>query len=283
MNVFKRIKKIHTDVRYLRGNLEKPERFCSYMGGGVALTQLWDGTKVFVDTFDRSVAPHLMMSGEWEIDITKVFMRFLPESGVLFDCGANHGYFGLLAMAKSQCDVHFFEVNEKLAELVRDSASINGWHERAVIVRNAVSARTGELVEVAEPSGYAGSAKIGGVEHRLCNEDTTLSRKYTVETTALDDYCDEHSIDYIDFMKLDVESHEEQALVGAEAMLRGGRIRKLLMEYTVGAYSESFVEMLTDSFARVSVVDNSGELIEVRGNQDIELLSKEWAMLYCEV
>ncbi|HET6925213.1 MAG TPA: hypothetical protein VFH39_05275, partial [Candidatus Saccharimonadales bacterium] len=65
-----------------------------------ALTRLFTGQKMFVDTRDISLAPHLMFDGIWEEPLTKLILSALNENSVFLDVGANFGYFGLIAGTK---------------------------------------------------------------------------------------------------------------------------------------------------------------------------------------
>lgn len=266
LKTIKRIKSIYRDVSFLRA---RNSRFCSYIGDGQILTELWDGTKIYAVGRDRSVAPHLMFNGEWEMDITKIYLDHLPRTGNVLDCGANHGYFGLLALSQSEADLHFFEINKLLAELIRDSVDINGWSKRSSVVREAVSSKSGLELEVREPKGYLGSASLEALDYNLSGEKLEISRSYKVKTISLDDYCLEQGIETIDLMKLDVESHEEQVILGAERMLKSGSIRKLLMEYTPGAYSAAFADLIDGYFSNISIVEN-GKLRQISSVKDIQ-------------
>ena len=51
-----------------------------------------------------------------------------------------------------------------------------------------------------------------------------------VKTVSLDQFCQDHSIDHVDLLKLDVQGHEYSALKGAEHLIRAGRVGTIFME-----------------------------------------------------
>jgi FkbM family methyltransferase len=54
----------------------------------------------------------------------------------------------------------------------------------------------------------------------------------TVTISTIDTYCQEHGIEYVDFIKMDIEGYETAAIRGAEQMLRAGRIGIIQFEYS---------------------------------------------------
>lgn len=51
-----------------------------------------------------------------------------------------------------------------------------------------------------------------------------------VQMTTIDEYCREHSIQFIDILKLDIQGGELKALQGAKAVLDAGRVGLVFME-----------------------------------------------------
>jgi FkbM family methyltransferase len=78
----------------------------------------------------------------------------------------------------------------------------------------------------------------------------TGSEQVRVET--LDSYCDQHGIDAIDLLKLDVEGHELSVLQGAARMLEGGAVRFVQFEFSAASidsrvYFRDYWELLSRS------------------------------------
>ena len=60
-------------------------------------------------------------------------------------------------------------------------------------------------------------------------------KRITASSTTIDHFCQEHGVDRIDVLKLDIEGAELSALKGAEKMLRKDRVRFVYFEYTSAA------------------------------------------------
>jgi FkbM family methyltransferase len=54
-----------------------------------------------------------------------------------------------------------------------------------------------------------------------------------VAVSTVDDYCEGHGIDHIDFLKIDTEGHDFEVVVGADRMLTEGRVTALQCECSV--------------------------------------------------
>lgn len=60
------------------------------------------------------------------------------------------------------------------------------------------------------------------------------ARSLEVEVTSIDAYCQEHGIEQVDFVKLDVQGYEDQCLLGAARMLERQSIGLLQVELLLG-------------------------------------------------
>lgn len=96
-----------------------------YLGENTALLKTKYDDKMFVDTRDLGIAPHLILDGNWEEWITVALRRYLSGS-VFFDIGANFGWFTLFG-ARHAKFVHAFEPNPGLYNLLQRSVQVNGF------------------------------------------------------------------------------------------------------------------------------------------------------------
>jgi FkbM family methyltransferase len=147
--------------------------------------------------------------------------RFIPEGGVAFDVGANHGkYSKNFARARNgSCRVYCFEpleYNYTLLEMVVRP------YPNVKVLRLALSDSAGEaeLYVPVRPSKRIspGSAHLGDEACEVDFGTATAHDVYreTVVTDTIDRVMEREGIDRLDFMKIDVQ--------GAEALvLRGGR------------------------------------------------------------
>jgi len=95
-------------------------------GDGTALCRVLGDYFVLVDARDLSVAPHLMMSGFWEIWITMFMARTIKPGWRCIDVGANLGYFSVVMSALSERPVQAWEPQRSLAGLIRGTSILNG-------------------------------------------------------------------------------------------------------------------------------------------------------------
>lgn len=72
----------------------------AYLGNNKALTKTVFGHKIVVDTRDMSLAPHILLDGEWEAWIVRVFLTFVKPGMNVIDVGSNVGFYSLLAAEK---------------------------------------------------------------------------------------------------------------------------------------------------------------------------------------
>ena len=79
------------------------------------------------------------------------------------------------------------------------------------------------------------------------------SKAIEVEMTTIDLYATNHEINQIDFLKLDVEGHEFDVLLGAKTLLKEGKIKAIQFEFGVNnlqsrTYFKDFFDLLSPDF-----------------------------------
>lgn len=96
-----------------------------YLGDYRALALTQFESKIFVDTRDVSIAPHLLAAGMWEHWITNVMGPILRGS-VFVDVGANFGWYSLWAAKNEARKIVAMEPNPRLFELLSQTMLVNG-------------------------------------------------------------------------------------------------------------------------------------------------------------
>lgn len=142
----------------------------------------------------------------------------------MFDIGANVGdYTKLLAATFPDSHIYSFEpVKETFAILSKN------------IVENNVTLNNIGIGEAeGERTLYLDKANSGLASlynRQLDYLGISLCRQEQVKLTTLDFYCEENQIEAIDFLKMDIEGSEYNALLGASNLLKGGKIKVIQIE-----------------------------------------------------
>jgi FkbM family methyltransferase len=156
----------------------------------------------------------------YEPDVGLVLSRLLTPDCAFLDCGANIGYWSVIASERISVPRRVVAI-EAAAEMfgrLSENRALNG--NRFTCVRAAVADSSGQTLEFAVPKAHASaSLKM----HRDAPAGARIER---VETVALDDIFRDHLEDFPGpkIIKLDVEGAEIAALEGARRLLAGREI-----------------------------------------------------------
>jgi FkbM family methyltransferase len=157
-------------------------------------------------TDDKHVSEHIVTRGVWEPLETEVIGRFLGADALFVDCGANLGWFSIIAAARGASVVAFEPFPPNVA-LLRDNISRNGFAEMIEMHERALGAAPGVArLDLSEDNQGDHRVAVGptrrrSVEVEVVTLDTTLSDR--VPTV----------------MKLDTQGSEVAILRGATAAL----------------------------------------------------------------
>lgn len=196
----------------------------AYLGDNTAVTFLETGQRILVDTRSLDIGVHLLTLGMWEPQYTALFRRLVRPGDTVFDLGANHGVYTLLAasLAGPTGRVHAFEPNPRLAHLADMSARLNGHGETVTMHRLCASDSNGSTWLVFE-NAFSG----GGTQNRAGEEGETA---LACRTAILDEMFPDPSFT-LDVVKLDVEGSEGRALRGMRKILARSPDVRILMEF----------------------------------------------------
>lgn len=176
------------------------------------IIKLENGLRFYVDTSAGKVEHFLFHIGSWQLGLTYHLEQRIPRGAYCIDAGANIGFFTLLMahLAGAEGQVAAFEPNPATVERLRRNVELNNF-SNVDIVPKAVAQHAGvtEFHLATEP----GLSTISLVSH------ITLVEKITVETISLDDYVAQRNWPRVDVMKIDVEGHDCQAILGARDII----------------------------------------------------------------
>jgi FkbM family methyltransferase len=277
--------------------IEQRQREAKDLHGGLfqissreVATRIFNGLIMYLDPNDIAVVPHIILEGIWESQITKAWLSVINKpNAVVFDVGANFGYFGMLAaqnLDKKKAKVMLFEANPNLLPYINKTLSVNWLNENTRVEGIAVSDAIG-TAQLNVLEDYTGSSSMHSVEYL----DSYLSHKMqikaekviNVKTVTIDDYCAKNNINHIDIMKMDIEGYEEKAYEGMRKTVKKSPEMILFVEFTKDGYQnpKKYYNKMLQDFGHVYTIGPEGEFVlpsdtsyeEVAGNVD------DWIML----
>jgi FkbM family methyltransferase len=181
--------------------------------------RLWDDVQlnadaaVACDLWDE-VPFGIWWGGEtYENKPTPYFKSLLKPLSVVFDIGANVGYYSLTAapLVGPRGSVYAFEPASRQFKRLKENASRNGFSQIHPY-KLALSDKPGEAILHLEDESNTGSASLRPAG------DSGL-RDETVTCTTLDDFVESLGLDRIDAIKMDVEGYELAVLKGGQKAL----------------------------------------------------------------
>jgi FkbM family methyltransferase len=162
----------------------------------------------------------------FEPDLQKALKRFLRPGGTFVDCGANAGFYSVIAndVMRGTGIVVAIEANPALLPQLNANLEANGIGRSAV---HAAITTHGGVVDFLAP---ARMDPVGGLRRTGYFGDEEVSR-ISVPAATLDDIIDAQRLDRVDVIKIDIEGGELDALMSAERTI--ARFRPILVvEYS---------------------------------------------------
>lgn len=190
-----------------------------------------------------------------ELTFLKLALSHLKDNElVFFDVGANVGEYSsnVIMLSKGKkITIHAFEPSyptyTKYVEKFRGASN--------VIKNNfGLSDHRGEMKLFT-------TKNVSGLASLYTGEGKNFAGSETVSLRTLDDYCEEHAVEKIHFLKMDVEGHELAVLNGAMRTLSSGKISVIQFEFgarnlSSRTYFHDFYELLKNHFNLYRIVKN---------------------------
>jgi FkbM family methyltransferase len=164
-------------------------------------------------------------SGERDV-IVKLRNLYAPPY-CIFDVGSHRGEYVdelLSVLSGEKVHIHCFEPAIELFKIL--SAKIGG-DERFVLNQLGLG-RKQEVIDLFYDEKVAGGSLS---RRRLDHFGIFFSESEQIALDTVDHYCREKKVDYIHLLKIDVEGHEYDVLLGAQEMLRNKRIGMITFEF----------------------------------------------------
>jgi FkbM family methyltransferase len=158
----------------------------------------------------------IYFSGEYEPEITALFRSLVTPDSVVFDVGANAGYFSILSRELG-ASVHAFEPNPNVRALLAKSVRL---------APGGVTVAPGGITVVAAAcSDHEGTMPLylsDPSNTGMTSLTTPAERSVEVDVITLDEHSHRTGT-RPSLIKIDVEGHEHEVLTGARALLESSR------------------------------------------------------------
>ena len=171
------------------------------------------------------------------------FIKHKEDFKVVFDVGAR----GNLEFVQihPNCEYHLFEPQIGYANYLKETTKD---------MQNVTVNHMGLGDEVAKQAKFYHNIQ-SFVPHPFVDSHHNEGDEFDIST--IDEYCKEHSIDSIDFVKIDTEGYDYKVLLGAKDMLKQNRIKYIQFEYWDGV--QKFVDLLSEKYNMTFMCEDGKE------------------------
>jgi len=201
------------------------------VGDETALCRILGRYKLFIDTADFGLSPHLALDGYWEMWLTEVIARTVQPGMTVIDVGANLGYFSMLFadLVGPRGAVHAFEPNPAIAVRLRRSVAVNGFQDRLQVHEQALGDEEGGLFHLIVPPGEPKNAHM---QPAAADADGTPG---VIRTRRLDSYPE---LLHAAVVKIDADTAEPAIWRGMRGMLERGHPMTVFLEFNPSRYTD---------------------------------------------
>lgn len=162
----------------------------------------------------------------------KAIFEILRRNGkapyCIFDVGANKGQFLQLILKhlnNVDCIIHCFEPSKETFKMLTGSSKFD---ERVKLNNIGLYKEKGKFLLHYDSVG-SGLASL--TKRELNHFDTNFNKSEEVIVDTVDNYCRNNSVDHIHLLKIDIEGHERDALLGASRMFAAKSIDIVTFEF----------------------------------------------------
>lgn len=161
------------------------------------------------------------------------------QSPVVIDVGANEGDFieSILAV-RPGATIHAFEPNPQTFD--RLSRRFAPPSRSNVFVNRMALGEACEVRDLFDHDSLNGTGHASLLRETFDSIHPSPTHSVAVDVTTLDQYLDQHQIDFVDLLKIDVEGMEGAVLKGAAAAIANRRIAAIQLEFNAHAILTGF-------------------------------------------
>ncbi|PCI28044.1 MAG: FkbM family methyltransferase [SAR324 cluster bacterium] len=183
---------------------------------------------------------------------------------IVFDIGANKGdYSKLILQSIPNAKIFSFEPHPVTFKILSDNClKLNG----IKLFNCALSSEKGflELYDYKSKDGSSHASLSSEIFTTVHNAEIV---SHKVDVSTIDTICKEHSIEKIDFLKIDVEGYELDVLKGSKTLLQNNKVKFIQFEFTqlnstTRIFFKDFWELLSVKYKIYRLLPNG--LLEIK-------------------
>jgi FkbM family methyltransferase len=181
------------------------------------------------------------LTGGWEKESLKLWIRLCAQSSVIFDIGANTGVYSLIAKTVNpKAQVFAFEPVKRVFQKLQYNVALND--DNIQTIEAAVSNQDGTALIYDTDAEHTYSVTVG----KNMQGRGTAVIETKIKTITLHSFIQNNNLGKIDLMKVDVETHEPEVLEGFGKYLAAFRPTILIeiLDDVVGAKVQELVKDL---------------------------------------
>jgi len=212
--------------------------------------------RIFLDPKDSL---YLSINPEWEKHITELVKKEVKKEDTVLDIGAHIGYFTLLfaRLVGEHGRVFAFEPEAVNFGLLKKNVSINNY-ANVILNQKAVTNQTGVVELFLHRKSHGGHSLYKG---------RYMNTSIKVEAVRLDDYFKNYD-GKIDFIKMDIEGSEGEALRGMLSVLKKNEHVKMVTEFAPSmlrasrVQPEEYLRLLIDQGFKLFIINEQKGILE---------------------
>lgn len=195
---------------------------------------LESGIKLYLDRIDASaVSNQVLLNGGYEKEETNMVIKLashLDKDAVVFDVGANLGWYGIIMKKElPQSNIYFFEPVPDTAARLKDNLELNNIRDAFVI--NAGLFKNNEDVEIYYNVIESGASSLADLR------ELSTARKIPCKMYRMDDFVN-NNVKRLDFIKCDVEGTELFVYEGGKKTIE--KYKPIIMSEMLRKWAKKF-------------------------------------------
>lgn len=165
----------------------------------------------------------IMLTGFYELQLSRRIKKLAKKGGILFDVGANYGYYSTIwGSLKPNNKVFAFEASPLNVEPLKNNIRKNNLENQVKLISTAMGKEEGKLkFSLGSSSNQSG---WGGLTINESENDVE------VDVNTIDNFASANGIDHIDVLKIDTEGADTWVLYGARKLLEAKKIKHVFFE-----------------------------------------------------